>query len=1276
MDRSQRLREALSDVFNLAEAPEQIFKKNAINVWNGLRRGISDTKRTPEALNDFPEDHMILTWEFICRLFEGHPRFSRQVFDSVSVLVDSKPWLDSFAKTKNQGRLQLWKIDLPKRPTDVSPVDVIIKLIKAGASAEDLIKGGEHSDVCRALASRAEDEIPSIMGLLPDIQSDECASVFGPTAGPRDTSPVADGISSSPFTSHVPAFASSTSKDFGRPNGKVTQGSNGGLGMNGFTPVARAAPQAGDDDALEETISPRELRNEGENSLFSSIVSHGVDDRPSERAPAPLIHRWLQPETNPRQTIATEDIISNSTQNLNAQAYVVDSPGKPGPPAVPAPVSPDIYIGQRHEPTGSKVNRTNGIGTSSSSSRGTKGNGNGTKARQESPSRTITISGGRPVRRDDGGDSSSGIAASAPLSSQHRIRGGAAISYVQSTSLPGLDAGYHTTTVHGQPSLAPDTYDEELLHQATATNAGGGLQQERMDDLKSAMHANDNQVNILRNQVVNKATEGITTQKDIVDSLLDAASQALDVASQCLKPMLMGYQGESNPAHVAKERVMECKSRLQDLSANIVIIGPCQSGKTSLCHVLVGYPLLPFEVPTMIVTKWTHIVGRKLPRLTISDALYELLEDWRKRLGFQESLPKVCEGDSIGEAIHCAHKIVYFGRQTGTLQDTDLSPLCRVENFLDVELAFASLDDVSDDLTDVGTLSLYDLPSPDGQIFEQYDLKMVFFRTLQQADGVLVTIDVSKHEKTQVARISSLIEECLEDRLFRREDTWIVANAIDKIDDFHCYEGVSAVCQRVKKEQYRNFESVILDEDHVIPTAAHLNLLALVGKNKITGNIGAANMNKFRYVPWFAQLCHYYHGVNWIRQMRTGGGSATKWQEMVDEVAVHGQVTTKLCTCVLQTAYLNMFPRSVISVMSNMKDIVEDFLQTLDTLQGDDKENGGHIDSSELKQVFNTYFNDVKKKTNERILMHLPRKEDCETYLSMLPEKTMTNQWSAKFESGRGATFEDYTSDPVEDFLKRASRELVAQWRLDFQTCPEDCAEIVKKSHVKWERSVDHYLKKMGAAAISRKRIIDATSDLRISSPKGSIKTLGEEKWNALVKEQTEQVPYRKFKQLFRRTRKVYELSPYTMNQFLENLWELWCREARMLVKQMVLDVVRANFDDMIEAIELVNEKQDMAQLKEGIDFDFGFADELRTILPKVATFDVEDPDTVDDDELERCEELCAEVKRAVNRIILTANFGNGLDRNSLGMPPEDTHPSAHGQGGKESANSPLYSLE
>eukprot|EP00397_Hematodinium_sp_SG-2012_P004137 GEMP01004148.1.p1 GENE.GEMP01004148.1~~GEMP01004148.1.p1 ORF type:complete len:1017 (+),score=199.76 GEMP01004148.1:46-3051(+) len=165
MDRGQRLRDALPKVFSVVEATvdpkrKDAFQKDVVKAWNDLRRGIGDTKKTPDVLDDFRSDQISSVWEFVMRVVEEYPRLSRQVFDCVAVLTESQPWRQGFIKAENQSRLALWKLDLPKRSTEHSPVTVIIKLIQAGAPVKALLAGGEESEVYRAVAARAS-ELPS-----------------------------------------------------------------------------------------------------------------------------------------------------------------------------------------------------------------------------------------------------------------------------------------------------------------------------------------------------------------------------------------------------------------------------------------------------------------------------------------------------------------------------------------------------------------------------------------------------------------------------------------------------------------------------------------------------------------------------------------------------------------------------------------------------------------------------------------------------------------------------------------------------------------------------------------------------------------------------------------------------------------------------------------------------------------------------------------------------------------------------------------------------------
>eukprot|EP00913_Durusdinium_trenchii_P026753 g25095.t1 len=101
-----------------------------------------------------------------------------------------------------------------------------------------------------------------------------------------------------------------------------------------------------------------------------------------------------------------------------------------------------------------------------------------------------------------------------------------------------------------------------------------------------------------------------TVTEEIVDNLLECFEEAVDVTRRHLEPLMTGYEGEANIASSARARLQELKWRQANLQAQLVVMGPCQVGKTSLTYALVGFPALPPAVPSMVTVKWVGTLGR------------------------------------------------------------------------------------------------------------------------------------------------------------------------------------------------------------------------------------------------------------------------------------------------------------------------------------------------------------------------------------------------------------------------------------------------------------------------------------------------------------------------------------------------------------------------------------------------------------------------------------------------------------------------------------------
>lgn len=725
-------------------------------------------------------------------------------------------------------------------------------------------------------------------------------------------------------------------------------------------------------------------------------------------------------------------------------------------------------------------------------------------------------------------------------------------------------------------------------------------------------------------------------RKDIVDSLLDVTVEALDCAAKCLEPMLSGYAGEQNMALSAKAKVFELRQRQANLQAQLVVLGPCQSGKTSLTYSLVGFAALPPETPSMVTTRWVHTPSLAVPRLTMPEVLAELLQAWEARLprssgtAWTASAPapaplgQAIEGlDAVAAALDRIHQTVSCGRRLGVIKSQELEKLSRPSMSISVEVAFAALASLEERLADTGALSLVDLPSPDGEVlWERQDIQNLCRRCLQEADGVLVVVDAARHEAPRWL-VELLREAFLQERLLRREDAWVVANRIDQLAEFFCQDGVTEACRRAKERQYGNYHDVILGQDHVIPTAAHLSLLAIYGLRQVT-KFSALVLAGLTAQPWFAQACALLFGVKWashVRNMELG-----KWRQSMRELQLLGQVTGPLANSVLKTAYVKMLPRSVARVMLELSQLISHFVASLRALEG----GAAIIDAEQLRAVFQSYLEDVQRRVRAR-------RE------SVGPSDGDARQLAAA-KCDRPVLFEDPDSAELnEKYFILLAREAIGNWQPHYVRALAQCCEEASRAHQKWQRSIDFYLTKGGVDAATKQKVLLDSKNLRLGAgTEGQKPPLDDQERDRIVLQHAAEVPMTKSKQLFQKTRKAYLITPEHVSSFLVDLCGSWTKACAAEVERRCIQPIQRNFEEMVQSIEELNSHRlagirPKAWLHESFDFDF--ARRLEEVLPRVASFNAQQGDGSDviEAEAERCERFCEEVRAVLRQILSPA---------------------------------------
>lgn len=733
-------------------------------------------------------------------------------------------------------------------------------------------------------------------------------------------------------------------------------------------------------------------------------------------------------------------------------------------------------------------------------------------------------------------------------------------------------------------------------------------------------------------------------QKDVVDSLLDVSIEAFDCAAACLQPMLSGYAGEQNIAASAKAQTLEFRRRLSDLHAKLVVMGPCQSGKTSLVYALAGFATLPPATPSMVTTQWVHTPNLAVPRLSIPMVLAEVLETWEKQAhttasGIKDeteqpipddtvpptALPQTVEGtDAVAEALERINKIVYFGRRQGSIGKHDLEKLSRPSMSISIELAFTPLANLDERLADTGTLSLVDVPSPDSDsLWDRQDLANLLKRSLHEADGALVVVDASRHEVPRWFA-DLLRESFVQERLLRRDDAWIVANRIDQIPEFLFFQdGLADVRRRVKEQQHRNFHDVIATQNHVIPTAARLSVLAVYGLRQVTQQLEPQLLAELSRQPWFAQLCFFLHGVHWHKEVKMM--ELYKWRQSMRELQLLGQVTGDLATSVLEMAYVKMLPRSAGRVMFDLAKLISDFVASLQCLEG----GATIIDSEMCKQmsgIFEKYFTDAQTK----VIGALHQQGPVETAVFQFASSKCNAEFTI---DGADA------AELNEKYFTLLAREALGTWQPIFQEAVVSCCNEAARLHEKWQRSIDKLLMTGGVDAVTKQKVLLNSQKLDLLTTTDGRTPLQDAERDRLVQDYSDKVPVAVTKQLFSWTKKSFLITPDVVCSFLVELCDSWRQASEIQIFRRCLEPVQRNFNNMMHSIEEHNALQ-LKRPQKGT-FDFTFARRLSEILPKVASFNAQEGETPDgqinDEQALLCEQLCDEVRSCLQEIRLAS---------------------------------------
>uniref|UniRef100_A0A0G4HBQ5 Uncharacterized protein n=1 Tax=Chromera velia CCMP2878 TaxID=1169474 RepID=A0A0G4HBQ5_9ALVE len=789
------------------------------------------------------------------------------------------------------------------------------------------------------------------------------------------------------------------------------------------------------------------------------------------------------------------------------------------------------------------------------------------------------------------------------------------------------------------------------------------------------------------------------TQRDIVLRLFESAMDALEVARDCLEPMTARLQ--QNIADTALQRVKLFYQRLNELQTSVLVMGPAGAGKTSVTHALVGFPSLPAISPSALPVEFVHAPDLVLPRLSIHEELLTKLQQWEGALlekdaafddletptaaeqhamaaiandrqqakskggrvsifagaasghsvSREELRPRLCGVVTgfaqIAATLEYVQRVVYEGRTRGVISSSDLRVLCtHAEWSCKVEMQFESLKGVSEDVTGAGSLRVVDMISPDPAVWENSELVQMFRAQLAKAEGVLLCVDASVPRSG--VEFGSMISDFLKNQSasLSKEDVFVIANKIDRLDGFYSADGLQKISDSVRKQQFQIFEASLDDEDNIIPAGASISLLGIYGAERVTKDLSPKVIGDLNGEAWFAALNAFLHGIHWNRVVKSM--TLKRWTSHMMDMRTIGQINSGLAEVLLQQPFEKVLPRSIVKCMSMLKDVIEEFLRNLEFLEKGPGAAGAVLDTSLLRKIFVAFSGDLVKKVKDTERdAEVPSADAVHAHA----DRAMKEMAAQQGHGGHSVRFsEENAGDGIaelKEFLKTMSKDAIQEWGKFYIQFAEDVYEKAIRSQEKWVRSVNHHLKSSGCDAVMQKRALTKLQELHLPRPPAL--EIPVDKWTQLVEAHCAQVPYSKNKRLFQRTLKTYEVTSVSGREFMTNVLDLWLSCFRAMdLAAFFTKPIRDNLEEMIGTLEdLQHQGANLAALSHaapdpqgagrksvvqvgGEVFDFTFAESLREVLPLIANFDTEDPEKVDAGELEQCEAVTKQVAAAV----------------------------------------------
>merc|ERR1719158_43266 len=138
-----------------------------------------------------------------------------------------------------------------------------------------------------------------------------------------------------------------------------------------------------------------------------------------------------------------------------------------------------------------------------------------------------------------------------------------------------------------------------------------------------------------------------------LQTMMNTATNILDVARRAIAPIMNDFYAEPNPVDVAFEGLKDAKREIDNFDGadphaciNIALLGPPGSGKTSLVLSLSGNQ--SESPPTVIPTLWRYDNSLERAEIDIPPKLNRLLRQW-------QALAPLKDPFKESDAIHLLH---------------------------------------------------------------------------------------------------------------------------------------------------------------------------------------------------------------------------------------------------------------------------------------------------------------------------------------------------------------------------------------------------------------------------------------------------------------------------------------------------------------------------------------------------------------------------------------------------------------------------------------------